>query len=104
MHEVNPSPQRVPLADVRALDAKCSGEKRPQVPPVWGEQRCRQRGHGQKTTPMFHYRGPEIRETLEDLKRYDASPYDGVIVEFLDPVNARPPFPTRRGGRANGRR
>ena len=52
------------------------------------------RGHGQKTTPMFHYRGTEIRKTLEDLKRYDASPYDGVIVEFLDPVHARPPFPT----------
>lgn len=52
------------------------------------------RGTGQATTKMFHIRGRDIRAKLDDLKRYDGSPYHGINVEFVDPTTTLSPFPT----------
>ena len=43
---------------------------------------------------MFYYAGTDIRGNLAGLKHLDGSPYEGIIVEFVNPVNGRPIFPT----------
>ena len=52
------------------------------------------RGSGQKVTPMFHYTGAGIRETLDGMRGAEGSPYEGIQIEFVDPVDKRPLFPT----------
>jgi gentisate 1,2-dioxygenase len=52
------------------------------------------RGSGQGGTPMFHVRGTDVRRTLASLRDQAGSPWDGILVEFVNPMNGRPVFPT----------
>ncbi len=60
------------------------------VPKFTPHERARDRD----ASPMFVYRYAETRNTLEGLRDYDASPYDGVIMEYVNPVNGAPAMPT----------
>ncbi|MGH7088693.1 MAG: cupin domain-containing protein, partial [Stellaceae bacterium] len=58
-------------------------------------------------SPMFLYRWEETRRALLGLRDYPGSPYDGIILEYVDPTNGGPVMPTlsfrsqllRAGGR-----
>ena len=52
------------------------------------------RGSGRGGTPMFHFRGADVRQTLASLRDQAGSPWDGILVEFINPMNGRPVFPT----------
>ncbi len=52
------------------------------------------RGVGQGGTPMFHFRGAAVSRTLASLRQQAGSPWDGILVEFVNPMNGRPVFPT----------
>jgi gentisate 1,2-dioxygenase len=52
------------------------------------------RGDGRGSTPMFLYKGTEIRAALDDLRRYDGDPYQGVIVEVVNPADGSSVFTT----------
>jgi gentisate 1,2-dioxygenase len=52
-----------------------------------------QRGTG-NASPMYVYRWDATREALEDLREYDNSPYDGVMIEYVDPTTGRAPYST----------
>jgi gentisate 1,2-dioxygenase len=43
---------------------------------------------------MFHFRGTDVRRTLASLRDQAGSPWDGILVEFVNPMNGRPVFPT----------
>ena len=43
---------------------------------------------------MFHFRGADVRQTLASLRDQTGSPWDGILVEFVNPMNGRPVFPT----------
>ncbi len=45
-------------------------------------------------SPMLVYRGERMREQLDRLRDYDGSPYDGIIMEFCDPVTGQSVMPT----------
>lgn len=53
-----------------------------------------QRGMAAGGTPMFHFDGGNTRRMLDGLAGEDGSPYDGIIVEFTNPVTGGPVFPT----------
>jgi len=53
-----------------------------------------QRGWGQQATPMFHYRGVEIRHTLDRLRKEQGDPFEGIKMQFVNPVTGGPVFPT----------
>jgi gentisate 1,2-dioxygenase len=52
------------------------------------------RGFGRDTTPMFHYRGGEIRQALDGLRREAGNPYEGVALRFVNPATGASLFPT----------
>ena len=52
------------------------------------------RGSIGDSSPMFVYRYEDTRETLERLRDYAGSLYDGIIVEYVNPVNGEPAMPT----------
>jgi gentisate 1,2-dioxygenase len=52
------------------------------------------RGSGQGGTPMFHFRGTDVRRTLANLRAQAGSPWDAILVEFVNPMNGKPVFPT----------
>lgn len=52
------------------------------------------RGIGHDTSPVFHYRGAAIRETLDALKGEAGDPYEGLSVRFVNPATGAPVFPT----------
>ena len=52
------------------------------------------RGIGHKTSPVFHYRGADIRAALDDLRGEMGDPYEGVTVAFANPATGAPVFPT----------
>ena len=54
----------------------------------------RPRGDSVATSPMIHYRGADVRQRLDALRKVDGSPYDGVALDFADPVTGGPLFPT----------
>ena len=45
-------------------------------------------------SPMLIYRGEETRAQLDRLRDYDGSPFDGVIIEMVDPATGGPVMPT----------
>lgn len=51
------------------------------------------RGTG-KHSPMYVYRWERTRELLERFRDYEGSPYDGILVEYTDPVTGRTAYPT----------
>ncbi len=53
-----------------------------------------QRGIGRDTTPMIHYRGAEIRTTLNRLRSETGDPYEAIQVRFVNPVTGAAVFPT----------
>ena len=52
------------------------------------------RGFGRDTTPMFHYRGADIREALDGLRQEAGDPYDGLALRFVNPATGASLFPT----------
>jgi gentisate 1,2-dioxygenase len=53
-----------------------------------------QRGIRADATPMFHYRGTDIRASLDALRSEAGDPYEGVALKFVNPVTGDPVFPT----------
>ncbi len=52
------------------------------------------RGFGRDTSPMFHYRGADVRAALADLRDEAADSYDGVTLRFVNPATGASVFPT----------
>ena len=52
------------------------------------------RGVGQGGTPMFQFKGPVVQQTLDRLRGEAGSAWDGILIEFVNPVNGKPVFPT----------
>ncbi len=52
------------------------------------------RGTGHGGTPMFHFKGGNVRTTLAGLADQQGSPHEGIIVEFVNPVDGATLFPT----------
>jgi gentisate 1,2-dioxygenase len=52
------------------------------------------RGAGRGSTPMFLYKGVDIRAALNDLRRHDGDPYQGIILEVVNPADGAPVFTT----------
>ena len=53
-----------------------------------------QRGWGQDPTPLIHFRGADVREALERLKNEAGDPYEGIVMQFVNPVTGRPVYRT----------
>ena len=51
------------------------------------------RGAG-RSSPMYVYRWDRTRELLEQFRDHDGSPYDGIMVEYIDPTTGQPAYPT----------
>jgi len=51
------------------------------------------RGAG-NSSPMFVYRWEATKALLDDLHDHDGSPYDGILVEYVDPVTGGPIYRT----------
>lgn len=45
-------------------------------------------------SPMFMYSWERTREALDGLRDYEGSPYDGILLEYVDPTNGRPVMPS----------
>ena len=52
------------------------------------------RGIGHATSPVFHYRGDEIRAALDALREESGDPYEGITLRFANPATGAPVFPT----------
>jgi gentisate 1,2-dioxygenase len=52
------------------------------------------RGFGRDTTPMFRYRGVDIRSALDALRREKGDPYEAVALRFVNPATGASLFPT----------
>jgi gentisate 1,2-dioxygenase len=52
------------------------------------------RGIGHGTSPMFHYRGAEIRAALDALRVEAGDPYEGITLNFVNPATGASVFPT----------
>ncbi|HVA11922.1 MAG TPA: cupin domain-containing protein [Stellaceae bacterium] len=53
-----------------------------------------QRGFGHATSPVFHYRAKDVRETLDALRGETGDPYEGINLRFVNPATGAPVFPT----------
>jgi len=53
-----------------------------------------QRGWGDDPTPMIHFKGSDVREALERLKAEAGDPYEGIVMQFVNPVTGRSVYPT----------
>ena len=49
------------------------------------------RGIG-NASPMYVYRWEQTRELLHGCRDHEGSPYDGIVVEYVDPTTGRPPY------------
>ncbi len=52
------------------------------------------RGFGRDTSPMFHYRGADVRAALDGLRGEAGDPYEGVTLRFVNPATGASVFPT----------
>jgi gentisate 1,2-dioxygenase len=52
------------------------------------------RGIGQETSPVFHYRGAQIREALDALRCESGDPHEGITLRFVNPATGASVFPT----------
>jgi gentisate 1,2-dioxygenase len=43
---------------------------------------------------MFHYRGAEVRKSLESLRNETGDPYEGITLRFVNPATGASVFPT----------
>jgi gentisate 1,2-dioxygenase len=53
-----------------------------------------QRGVGRAPAPLFHYRGTDVIEMLHGLSKEKGDPYEGIKVDFVNPVTGEPVFKT----------
>jgi len=53
-----------------------------------------QRGWGQDPTPMIHMRGEDVREALARLRGEAGDPYEGITMQFVNPVTGKPVYRT----------
>jgi gentisate 1,2-dioxygenase len=53
-----------------------------------------QRGWGQHADAMIHYRGADVREALDGLRKEAGDPYEAIQLEFVNPVTGEPVFAT----------
>jgi gentisate 1,2-dioxygenase len=53
-----------------------------------------QRGFGQDTSPMFHYRGADVREALAGMRQEEGDPYEAIALRFINPATGGAVFPT----------
>ena len=53
-----------------------------------------QRGFGRDTSPMFHYRGADVREALAGLRQEEGDPYEAIALRFINPATGGSVFPT----------
>jgi len=53
-----------------------------------------QLGFGRDPAPMIHFRGTQIRETLESLRKQKGDPHEGIQFAFVNPVSGKPVFST----------
>jgi gentisate 1,2-dioxygenase len=51
-------------------------------------------GFGRDPSPMIHFRGTQIREALEALRKQRGDAYEGIQMQFVNPVTGKPVFPT----------
>jgi len=52
------------------------------------------RGFGRETSPMFHYRGSDVREALAGLRQEEGDPYEAIALRFINPSTGSSVFPT----------
>jgi gentisate 1,2-dioxygenase len=52
------------------------------------------RGWGQESTPLIHFRGADVRDALDRLRNEQGDPYEGIIMQFVNPVTGRPVYRT----------
>jgi gentisate 1,2-dioxygenase len=52
------------------------------------------RGFGRETSPMFHYRGSDVREALAGLRQEEGDPYEAIALRFINPATGGSVFPT----------
>ena len=52
------------------------------------------RGVGQGNSPLFHYPGTQIRGMLDGLASEEGDPYEGIRIDFTNPVDGAPVFTT----------
>ena len=52
------------------------------------------RGFGRDTSPMFHYRGADVRAALDGLRDEAGDPYEGITLRFANPATGASVFPT----------
>lgn len=61
----------------------------------WGSNlRPTYQRHGEKFSPVLNYRWETCRSALHALREDAGSPYDGVILEYINPHNGGPSLPT----------
>ena len=53
-----------------------------------------ERGWNPAASPMFVYRYDQTRETLDRLSNHDGGPYQGIIVEYVNPATGASAMPT----------
>src|SRR5262252_4565527 len=53
-----------------------------------------QRGNGRHPSPLIHYRGADVIETLTSLRKEEGDPYEGISIRFVNPVTGQPVFTT----------
>jgi len=53
-----------------------------------------QLGVGGSPAPLIHYRGADVQETLHDLRKEKGDPYEGIKIDFVNPVTGKPVFTT----------
>jgi gentisate 1,2-dioxygenase len=52
------------------------------------------RGFGRETSPMFHYRGSDVRKALAGLREEEGDPYEAIALRFINPATGGSVFPT----------
>jgi gentisate 1,2-dioxygenase len=53
-----------------------------------------QRGWGQGMSPMFHFRGDDVRAALKRLSSEKGCEFEGIKFQFVNPVTGKPVYPT----------
>jgi gentisate 1,2-dioxygenase len=49
-----------------------------------------QRGWGHEPDAMIHYRGADVREALDGLRKEEGDPHEGIQMQFINPVTGGP--------------
>ena len=52
------------------------------------------RGIGHGNSPLMHYKGQDIRHTLEELAGEDGDPFEAIKIKFTNPINGSSVFTT----------